>query len=82
MRQQLKPICILPITSLENLGCHRNQSTAIKNNVIVEAINAMNSTAKVQLYHPYDLWGVDFLNIFRKISISIAMTTNEIVGFR
>ena len=37
----------------------------------------MNITAKFQLYCPYGLWGVDFLNIFRKFSI----TTNETVGF-
>ena len=26
-KQQTKPIFIFPIVSLENLGCHRNQST-------------------------------------------------------
>ena len=40
----------------------------------------MNITAKFQIYCPYGLWGVDFLNIFRKFSILVAMTTNEIVG--
>ena len=55
IRQQLKPIFIFPIISLWKLSCHSNQSayaTAINNNTLVEA-NAMNISAKFQLYPPY-----------------------------
>ena len=49
----IKPILIFSqYKSVETLGCHSNQSiyaTAIKSSVIVEA-NAMNITAKFQLY--------------------------------
>ena len=48
---------------METLSCHGNQSayaTAIKYNSFVEA-NAMNISAKFQLYPPYSFWGVDFL---------------------
>ena len=37
------------------------------------AANAMNITAKFQLYHPYVSWGVTFSNIFRKFSHLVAM---------
>ena len=39
----------------------------------------MNISAKFQLYRPYSFSEVFFKNIF---SLSVAMTTNEIVGLR
>ena len=53
---------------METLSCHSNQSvyaTAVNNNDFVEA-NAMNISAKFQLYPPYSFWGVDFF-IFLQI---------------
>ena len=52
-------ICIFFICLVEDY-CHCNQSayaTAIKK--IAEA-NAMNISAKFQLYPPYSFWGVGF----------------------
>ena len=54
---------------MENLSCHRNQSTwatVIKNKLFVEA-NVMNNSAKFQLYPPYGFQGVDFLTFFLQI---------------
>ena len=62
------------------LNCHTNQSacaTAMKNNTFVEA-NAMNISKKFQLY---SFWGVDYLFIFSKFSLLVAMTTNQIARF-
>ena len=61
---------------METLSRHSNQSayaTAIKNNVLVET-NAMNISAKFKLHPPYSFWGVDFLNIFRKLGLLVAIT--------
>ena len=66
IRQKLKSILIFPhymYKSVEILSCHSNQSiyaTARKNNCFVEA-NAMNSSAKFQLFPQYSFWGVDWI---------------------
>ena len=41
----------------------------------------MNTSAKFQLYHQYSFRGVDFFNIFSKISLLVAMTSNQIQRF-
>ena len=69
--------------SIKTLSCHSNQSawvTPIKNIFFVEA-NAMNNSAKFQLYPPYGFSGVDFLIFFRKFSLFVAMDTNQIERF-
>ena len=53
--------------SMEILGCQSNESTwatAIK-----------NISAKFQLHPPYGFWGDDFLILFHKFSLSVAMAT-------
>ena len=52
-------------------------SNGNKNNVFLEA-NAMNISAKFQLYRSYSFWGVEVWNMFRKFSLSLAMKTNQI----
>ena len=64
---------------METITCHNNQSalaSAIENTVFVEA-NAM-SFSFIALIASEKLI---FLNIFRKFSLSVAMTTDETVGF-
>ena len=51
-----------------------------KNIIYVEA-NVMNMYAKFQLYSPYGFWGEDCLMIFRKITLYVAMATNQIQRF-
>ena len=38
----------------------------------------MNNSAKFQLHLPYGFWEDDFSKFFRKFSLSVAMTTNQI----
>ena len=67
---------------METLTCHSNQNayaTAIENNIFVQA-DAMNLSTKFQLYSQYRFWGVVF-HKFRKFSILVAMTTNQIWRF-
>ena len=74
MRQKLKSIFIVPIVSLwKLLSCHSNQNihaTARKKNHFVEA-NAMNISAKFQLYPQYSFWGVDFLIFFANMAFKL-----------
>ena len=66
--------------SMETVSCHSDESawsTAIKNIIFVEA-NVMNISTKFQLHH---LRRRFFLIFFRKLSISVAMATNQIQGF-
>ena len=41
----------------------------------------MNNSVTFQLNPPYFFLGVDFLNMFLQINISVAMVTNQINGF-
>ena len=52
---------------MEILSCHNNKSawaTAIKNASFVE-VNAINISAKFQLYFPYGFWADDFDSIIQ-----------------
>ena len=53
----------------------------IKNNIFIED-NIMNNSAKFQLYLPYSFWAVNFLIIFHKFNLSVAMATNQIERFQ
>ena len=69
--------------SMETVNCHSDESTlatAIKYAIFVEA-NVMNISTKFQLHPPFGFWGEDFLIFFRKLSVSVAMATNEIQPF-
>ena len=41
----------------------------------------MSLSENFQLYPPYSSEELSFLTIFSKVSLSVAMTPNEIVGF-
>ena len=43
--------------------------------------NVMNMYAKFQLHPPYGFWGEDFWIIFRKLTLYVAMATNQIQQF-
>ena len=65
---------------METLSCHNNKTTwatTIKN-IIYVATNVMNMYDKFKLHSPYGFWGEDFLIIFRKFSLNVAMATNQI----
>ena len=69
--------------SMETLSCHSNESTwvtTIKHIIYVEA-NVMNIYAKFQLHPPYGFWGEDFWIFFRKVTLYVAMATNQIQRF-
>ena len=76
---QLKPIFIFSIISLETLDCHSTKA-AIKKTCYCRCY-CYEHYCEFSALFPSGLWRVDFLNIFRKLSISIATTTNKIVGF-
>ena len=73
MGQQLKPIFIFPFISLWNFKylCNGNKIN-VKD-------NAINISAKFQLYPPYSFWEVDFF--LRKFSLLVAGQTNQIERF-
>ena len=52
----------------------------MKNFIFVEA-NAINISAKVQLYPPYGFWGDDFWIFFLEFRLSVALATNQIQSF-
>ena len=81
IRQQLKPIFIFPLISLWKLYCHSKQSayaTAIKTKQYF-CRDAMNISAKFQIIH--NTASEDFLNIFHKFSLLVAVITNQIERF-
>ena len=67
---------------MENLSCRSNETTcATIKNIIYVATYVMNMYAKFQLHSPYGFWGEDFLIIFRKFTLYVAMATNQIQRF-
>ena len=50
-------------------------------NIIYVETNVMNTYAKFQLNPLYGFWGEDFLIIFRKFTLSVAMAINQIQRF-
>ena len=68
---------------MENLSCHSNETTwaTTITNIIYEGTNVMNMYAKFQLHPPYGFWEEDFLIIFQKFTLDVAMATNQIQLF-
>ena len=52
-----------------------------KKNIIYVEANVMNIYAKFQLHSSYGFWEEDFWIFFRKLSLSVAMATNQIQRF-
>ena len=50
-------------------------------NIIYVETNVMNMYSKFQLHPPYGFYGEDFLIIFRKFTVYVAMVTNQIQPF-
>ena len=52
-----------------------------KKNIVYAETNVINMYAKFQVHPPYGFWGEDFLIIFRKFTLYVAMSTNQIQWF-
>ena len=68
---------------METLSCHSNQSICEQRQEkrnFVEA-NTMNNSAKFQFYPLMASEELMFLYFIRKVSLSVAMATNQIEGF-